>query len=305
MNWRIKGLAQKVLSDVPFGARINDLLQRTVGSLRDFDGTVASKVADWSYMADSMVAHGASPGGLRYLEIGTGWFPTLPLCWSLAGAASVVTFDLTRHLNLGLTLRLLGLLETQLPLISRAGARDVERVEADYERLKGASSVGDLLDRARVEYRAPADMTKSGLPAESVDVVFSNSVLEHVPRDIISEMMQESLRVLRRGGLALHSANCGDHYAYFDKNITSINYLTFSEEEWRFWNNKLLFQNRLRPSDFLGLAEMAGLQIVWTRFNPRQDLLDALPTLRIAPEFRPYPREQLCSSSIDFVACKP
>jgi SAM-dependent methyltransferase len=305
MDWRIKGLAQKVLSVVPFGARINDLLQRTVGSLRDFDRTVASKVADWSYLADNMVNLGVSPGGLRYLEIGTGWFPTLPLCWSLAGAASVVTFDLTRHLDLSLTMRLLELLETQLPLISRAGARNIERVEADYERLKGASSVGDLLDRARVEYRAPVDVTKSGLPAESVDVVFSNSVLEHVPPDVISEMMQESLRVLRRGGLALHSANCGDHYAYFDKSITSINYLTFTEREWRFWNNKLLFQNRLRPSDFLGLVEMAGLQIMWTRVNPRRDLLDALPTLRIAPEFRSYPREQLCSSSIDFVACKP
>jgi SAM-dependent methyltransferase len=247
---------------------------------------------------------GVTPGGLRFLEIGTGWFPTLPLCWSLAGAASVVTFDLTRHLDLGLTLRLLGLLETHLPLIARAGARDIERVEADYERLKGASSLGDLLDRARVEYRAPADMTKSKLPAESVDVVFSNSVLEHVPRDVISEMMQESLRVLRHGGLALHSANCGDHYAYFDSGITSINYLTYTEKEWRFWNNKLLFQNRLRPSDFLALAEVAGLQVVWTRVKPRQELLDALPTLRIAPEFRSYPKEQLCSSSIDFVACR-
>jgi hypothetical protein len=305
VHWKIKGYTQKALSVVPFGKHINDALQRTVGGLRNFEHNVEFKVADWSYLADHMVELGISPSGLRYLEIGTGWFPTLPLCWSLAGASSVVTYDLTRHLNRKLTFRLLASLESRLPVIARAGKRDLEAVKAHYDKLKGASSVRELLERARVEYRAPADATKSGLPDESVDVVFSNSVLEHVAREVILEMMKESRRVLKRGGLAVHSVNCGDHYAYFDKNITFINYLTFSERDWRFWNNKLLFQNRLRPSDFLKLAELAGLEIALAKFKPRQALLDALPRLKIAPEFQNYPREQLCSTSIDFVARKP
>lgn len=305
MHWKIKGYTQKALSVVPFGKRINDSLQRTVGGLRDFEHNVEFKVADWSYLADHMTELDVSPAGLRYLEIGTGWFPTLPLCWSLAGASSVVTYDLTRHLNRKLTFKLLASLESRLPIIARAGKRDLDAVKTDYEKLKATQSVPELFERARVEYRAPADATKSGLPDESVDVVFSNSVLEHVPRGVILEMMRESARVLRRGGLSVHSVNCGDHYAYFDKSITFINYLTFSERDWQFWNNKLLFQNRMRPVDFLKLAESAGLTIALAKFKPRQALLDALPSLKIAPEFQHYPREQLCSTSIDFVARKP
>ena len=30
----------------------------------------------------------------------------------------------------------------------------------------------------------------------------------------------------------MHCANCGDHYAYFDRMITPINYLAYSEHEW-------------------------------------------------------------------------
>jgi hypothetical protein len=305
VNWKIKGYTQKLLSVVPLGKRVNDALQRTVGGLRNFDHNVEFKVADWSYLAGHLGELGISPAGLRYLEIGTGWFPTLPLCWSLAGARSVVTYDLTRHLSRKLTFKLLAALESRLPIIGRAGKRDLETIKAAYGALKTAKCLPELLRLANIEYHAPADATRTGLPDESVDVVFSNSVLEHVPPNVIMELMKESRRVLRRGGLAVHSANCGDHYAYFDKQITFINYLTFCDSDWQFWNNKLLYQNRLRPCDFLELAQQAGLEIALAKFKPRQALLDALPSLRIAPEFQRYPPEQLCSTSIDFVARKP
>ena len=38
-------------------------------------------------------------------------------------------------------------------------------------------------------------------------------------------MMREAFRVLRPGGLSIHSVNCADHYAYFDHNVSPINYL--------------------------------------------------------------------------------
>lgn len=103
----------------------------------------------------------------------------------------------------------------------------------------------------------------------------------------------------------LHSLNCGDHYAYFDKRISFINYLTYTERQWRFWDNRLLYQNRLRPCDFIGLAERAGFEVVLRKQKPRPALLELLSTLDIAPEFRDYPPEELCSTSVDFVTRKP
>src|SRR5262249_41023464 len=118
----------------------------------------------------------------------------------------------------------------------------------------------------------------------------------------VARIMRESRRILRRGGFALHSINCGDHYAYFDRNISGVNYLTYTERKWRRWNNKLLFQNRLRPVDFQRLAEDGGLHVVSLISNPRSELLRILDSLRIAPEFRNYTREQLATTSVDLIA---
>ena len=117
-------------------------------------------------------------------------------------------------------------------------------------------------------------------------------------------MMREAHRVLRPGGLSVHSVNCADHYAYTDPSITFINYLRYSEADWAFWNNDLQYQNRMRPSDFIQLSEQAGLTTVIAVHTPRPELLAALPAMPIAPEFRDSPPEQLCCTSVDFVGRK-
>jgi hypothetical protein len=35
--------------------------------------------------------------GARLIEIGTGWHPAPPLCFALAGAGSIATFDIVRR----------------------------------------------------------------------------------------------------------------------------------------------------------------------------------------------------------------
>jgi len=297
MNWRIKGVVQKSLSAVPGGMALNDILQRTVGGLRKFDQNVATKVNDdWVVIAGHLRELGRSPQGLRFMEIGTGWYPTLPVCWHLAGAAEVITFDLQRHLSQRLTRRMLTALEPHLLAIATASERTEADVRAAYADLQAC--------RLPLDYQAPADATTSQLPDNSVDAVFSNSVLEHVPRPVIAAMMRESYRVLRAGGLSIHSVNCADHYAYFDKQITFINYLTISKKGWQFWNNDLQYQNRMRPQDFIELSEAVGLKTVLAKHKPRPALLEILPTLAIAPEFQKYSPEQLCCTSVDFIGQK-
>src|SRR4051812_19012841 len=43
--------------------------------------------------------------GAVIVEVGTGWVPVVPLALHLMGAARIVTYDLNRHLQPGLTLR--------------------------------------------------------------------------------------------------------------------------------------------------------------------------------------------------------
>ena len=197
MNWRIKGLTQKALSITPGGVRMNDLLQRRLGGLRDFRRHIASKVVDdWVVVASYMTELGVGLDRLRYVEIGTGWFPVLPVCYALAGAEEVVTFDLTRHLEPRLSLQMLDMFDSFLPTIAEASGRALREVEAAYAELRQARTLEELLRRARIDYRAPADVCASGLPDSSVDVVFSNSVIEHVHSCDIARMMKESRRIL-------------------------------------------------------------------------------------------------------------
>ena len=266
MNWRVKGIVQKVLSATPGGVQVNDWLQRTAGGLRNFDDHIAGKLEDYRIIVSHMEEAGVPVKGARCMEIGTGWIPVLPVCLLRDGAAQCITLDLNRHLDEKLTRRFAG----------------------NNEALA-------------IDYRAPADATATGLPDNSVDVVFSNSVLEHVPREIILRMMQETRRILRPGGIAVHSVGCNDHYRHFDKTISPVNYLRYSDRQWRLWNNDLQYQNRLRPQDFLEIVRQAGLEIVMKKSN---SIPEAIKDLPIADEFRRYSPEQLAAVSLDFVARK-
>lgn len=258
-------------------------------------------VADWIVVADLLNEVGAPFAGRTLLEIGSGWYPTLPVCFHLAGAARCLTYDIEAHMDQTSALAMVDRLGTHLERIAEFGRRPLAEVQAAHARLSAAKSAGELLALAGIDYRAPADAASSGLPDQSVDVVFSNSVLEHVTPTDLERLMQECRRVLRVGGVALHSVNCGDHYAYFDRAITPINYLRYSESEWSRWNNGIQYQNRLRPVDFVASAQRAGFEMVVVKQRPRFDLFDRMPESEIAPEFRHYDRAQLCTTSVDFV----
>jgi SAM-dependent methyltransferase len=304
MNWRVKGIVQKVLSQMPGGVGMNDWLQKTVGTNRNLSGQLEAKVEDWAILVGHSDELKMPLEGRRLVEVGTGWFPALPICYSLAGVERCATYDLNRHLNEGLTFRMLGWLEGSLAKIARVGKREEAEVRARYRRMRQAGTVEELLKEARIDYRAPADAARTGLGEASVDIVFSNSVLEHVPPGAIAAILVESERVLKPGGLSIHSANCGDHYAYFDQSITAINYLRYGAAEWKFWDNELLYQNRLRPVDFIEMAERAGLEVPLRIHRARPELLVALERMPLAAEFRHYEREQLCATSVDFVGRK-
>jgi SAM-dependent methyltransferase len=306
MNWRIKGVIQKALSVLPAGQRLNTIMQWRVGGLRQFDRNVEVKVInDWAVLAAHLHELAVPMAGRTFMEVGTGWYPTLPVCFALAGVSRCVTFDVSRLLDWQLTQRMLHCLQPLLPRIADAARVDQSIVTSRWEKFAAADGLDSFLALSGIEYHAAADACRTGLPTGSIDVVFSNSVLEHVTPGVNSALMKESLRVLRPGGLVLHSVNCGDHYAYFDRSITQIHYLRFSDKHWWWWNNSLQYQNRLRADDFVDSAAAAGLQVVLNRQRPRPELLQRFAQFPIAPEFRRYSKEQLCTTSVDFAARAP
>lgn len=307
VDWRVKGLVQKVLGYTPGGQRIHYLLQRRSGGLAHFARECELKFADWQLMMGHLRTSSVPLSGAALLEMGTGWYPTFPIALVLAGARRVVTLDLVRHVRAELTVALLEWLASRVPQIAAESGREAEVIEADRIRilraLRGGAALAEATDGA-VVYRAPADACATGLPEASIDVVFSNSVLEHVPGPVIEACMREAHRILVPGGIMVHSVNCGDHYAYVDRRIDQLHYLTYSEAAWTKWNNAFLYQNRLRAEDFLRFARHAGfaIEIDTSRANPIR--LAQLAKIQVDPCFRHYTQEQLAITSVDFAGRK-
>jgi hypothetical protein len=79
--------------------KLNTRLQHVLGGMRDFGGNVAIKIDDWVLSMGYLSDVDFSVRGARLMEIGTGWHPALPLCFALAGAGSIATFDIVRMLD--------------------------------------------------------------------------------------------------------------------------------------------------------------------------------------------------------------
>src|SRR5689334_6900221 len=207
MDWRIKGAIQKVLGSVPRGEQLHYLLQRKAGGLRDFGRECDVKIDDWQLMVGHIKGVGFPIAGTRFLEMGTGWYPTFPFALFLGGARSIDTVDLNRYLKPELTLAVAERLRQHVPLIAARSGRSEREVAFDQRELAAAIRRGATLEEATggvVRYRAPGDASATGLPAGSIDVVFSNSVLEHVPGPVIAACMREARRILRPGGIVFH-----------------------------------------------------------------------------------------------------
>lgn len=307
MHWRIKGLLQKTLGVLPYGEPLHYHLQRSFGGIRNPRREMALKIDDWELMAKQLRTVGAEIPGARLLEVGSGWYPALPLACYLGGAARVYTCDLNRLLKPELMRLCIEMLGNELPRIAIACQVPLAEVQTRYRSVLAAADARDPaeLSDGVIQYRAPADATDPGLDDGAVDILFSNSVLEHVPPDAIDRLHRASLRLLRPGGWIYHSVNCGDHYAYADPKVHQLNYLQFSNRRWAFWNSRFLYQNRLRAHQFVDAARAAGFEILIDTSQARPQRLEQLHAMKIAAEFAGIPDEKLCITTVDFIGKKP
>jgi hypothetical protein len=82
-----------------------------------------------------------------------------------------------------------------------------------------------------------------------------------------------------------------DHYAQFDHTLSVYNFLRYSDRKWRWINNRLQYQNRLRLNDFRAIQRAAGWDIV-SETNVTGPVRE-LEALTLAPRFRDIPNADL------------
>ena len=256
-RWIVKALAQKTLSAMHL-LPLYHHGQQWAGRLRHFHPNArieyAGKLA--SEVGLSKLA------GARVVEIGTGWVPVVQMGLHLLGAASIESFDLSRHLRPEPTMRAARLLGDCVPDLARRSGADARALESRVAALRAAPSFESLLETMHFHYHAPADFSQSRIPAQSIDIVYSNLVLEHVTPEALRQILKESRRVLKRDGCCWHAIDYTDHYSHTFHGLPHLNFVRYSR---RFWNaigqNDILYQNRLRRSDYARAFAESGFVI--------------------------------------------
>jgi SAM-dependent methyltransferase len=100
-----------------------------------------------------------------------------------------------------------------------------------------------------------AERVHDALPPESVDVVFSYNVIEHVADPFAT--FASAYRVLRPGGVMLHRVDYGPHACWLSYQNPLL-FLTVAEPVWRAMGSNRGTPNRFRHPEIIAAMTRAG-----------------------------------------------
>jgi hypothetical protein len=222
VHWEQKAAIMRICSCLPFGARLYKLGQKRLGRLR---ANPMKRLPAQVKMVRWLNEQGMALKDCTFFEIGTGHIPLVPIGFFLSGAGRIITVDLHKRIDWGLTR---GSLEWMA-----SHRRDLEQ---NYQGNVVSKAVFDerfativtehsdpqrFLGRARIEYLAPMDAANTQLPENSIDCHFSVTTLEHIPEVLLRDIFVEAKRILKPVGIAIHFIDLSNHFAHQDRSISS------------------------------------------------------------------------------------
>ncbi len=300
-HWLLKAGVQGLLSILPGSHSLNYLFQKHVSRSLDltparFETKLREAARHYAYYRE---AAPTPHHPFRVLELGTGWYPILPIALYLCGASSIRTLDRTALLNARRVRMVLercaqyaegGRLGEFLPAIQE---QRIHGIRAAL-RTDNAAPIAELLRPLNMEY-ITCDARSVPLENACADFIFSNVTLGWIPQDVLRSILIEFRRLIASDGVMCHSIDLTDLYAAFDRRLSPYHFLRFSPRVWRLFNNSIQYQNRLRISDYRRLHVDAGFRIVREDVNPGS--IDALRQVPLAEVFRGYALEDLAVTS--------
>ena len=285
MNFLLKSLIQNSCALLP--ARLGNNVYFSIQNLNgSFSNPSDKRLAASNKIVEVLFNHNSTPVSGRFLELGTGRAPTVPICLWLNGARSIHTIDLYRILNYKVINKFLNMFRSfeAYEILSSSPSFDEERYSHLIELPPFESSYLYMIFLNRsIYYMAPQDACDLPLPSDSFDFFISNTVLEHIPPAVISDIFAEASRVLCSDSLMIHHIDFSDHFSHSDSSISPINFLRYSPFVFNLLaSNRFMYQNRLRVDDFDNLFNEMGFSIL-----SRECMTNPL-------SFKEFPLNKLC-----------
>lgn len=307
-KWILKAVVQKGISYLPAATKINYFFQKNVtGGVHLSDEYFGLKIGHALDHFRFMREYSPAKQEKCILELGTGWYPVIPILFYLTTPGRVISVDIQEWMTR----------QTQQDTILKfrqwkeSGKLENFQKHIIPERWKKLMDVGlkpEAYSKEDINSMiglSPllADARQLSLPDVSVDFICSNNTFEHIPEGILSEILLEFKRVLHPAGLMSHFIDMSDHFAHFDSSISIYNFLKFSKKTWNILDNSIQPQNRLRQRDYLEMYQRAALPVDHEEI--REGDLRSLEKIRVHPEFSGYTPKELAISHSYIITCGP
>lgn len=296
-KWHLKAIVQKSISFLPKNHKVNYLFQKYVTKGLALNDTY------FRYKIESARDHIAffkqhSKQAFEestVLELGTGWYPIVPIAMFLNGFSDIKSIDIYPWMNKQSILQAIAMFKTwhdDKKLLAYLPDMDTKR----WETLMRLLENGDQLHQTELMQAIHLNSTiqdarTTNFKHNSIDFICSNNTFEHIPKVVLTDILKEFKRIAKQGGVMSHFIDMTDHFAHFDPSINVFNFLQFSERRWQFIDNSIQPQNRMRFIDYKELYTELQLPISATTFNNGE--LSELKSIKVHKEFQHRSLEEL------------
>jgi hypothetical protein len=291
-HWMIKSAIHRTISVLPRSDRWNELFQKYVTRSLGLDANGFEGRLSFCrrHLEHFFEAQPQRRRDFSVLDVGTGWYPVVPIGLYLCGASDIWTFDiapLLRSSRLRLLLQYFieydqkGVLKTLLPW---AEPERVAQLRIAIQRGDN-DSPATLLNRLNI-HALVRDAQHTGLQPASIDLFVSTSVFQYIPIEALEGMFAEFKRLASPNAAMSHYIGLWDQFSAFDRSITPLNFLRYSTNQWTWLRSPLIPLNRLRISDYRALHAPAGFALF--KEISASGSADDLQKVPLAKEFHKY-----------------
>ena len=305
-KWVLKALVQKGISLLPYSHRINYLFQRYV---------TRGVVLNENYFFDRII-HGrnhleayrkltGSKSPNKTLELGSGWYPIVPIYLYLTGSNEIWSIDILDYSSIEGINKTIEMFINQIDaglLYPETEGFIEQRIDNLRQKLdRGSATKIDALLELNIK-QIIANAATTEFSSNYFDLIHSNNTFEHIPEAVLVNILKEFMRILKDHGAMSHFIDLSDHFAHFDHSISIYNFLRFSDFQWRIIDNSIQPQNRLRIADYHRILRKTDVN--YEVFDFREGDFNALKSVRLHQRYAEYSMNDLAVSHCHFIATK-
>lgn len=298
-KWKLKAVIQNMIALMPNKEKVNYFFQKHVTKGVNLnDEYFEFKIGHSRDHINYFNKYGNTDVDKTIIELGSGWYPIIPLMMYLTNSGKVVSLDVQSWMNK----------ETQITAIKKViDWHDNGKIQkyfssfdkTKWEKLQDISKnssaytfdqINDIIGLTLML----KDARSLDFKNQSIDFICSNNTFEHIYPEILTGILKEFKRVIKSDGVMSHFIDLSDHFAHYDKSITIYNFLKYSDKSWKVIDNNIQPQNRLRFKNYRQIYHQ--LQIPITEEEIRLGSINNLQKVKIHKDFKSLNDKELAIS---------